>query len=337
MHFLGAYLNFERLAVPAHDRSMQRLIEIWAWDRNIILDAARHRLPQVMQNSQNRIAIAHTVGDYPDGNEIEHFVYADLLPLHLIVDAVDAFGAAFQAGWNLMLLEFLGDDAFGLSDKIQVHGPARLNQRNGILVCRGIEEAKGEILELAADFCHAQSVCQRSVNFQRFQGDPFAAIRRQILQRAHIVQAIRQFDEQHPDIADHRQQHLAEIFRLFLLTRRQIDLRNFCDAVHQLVDLVPELLPELFRAHQGVFQHVVQEPRGNGHSVQLEFCEDIGNFERMRQIGLTVHPQLPFVVFSGGDITPLNQFGGGVRMIAAKLLGKVFITYHGFMRTLYLL
>ena len=57
----------------------------------------------------------------------------------------------------------------------------------------------------------------RSVNFERFERRVAPFLRRLKIQGAHIVQPVGQFDDDDTDILRHRQQHLADIFRLLLL------------------------------------------------------------------------------------------------------------------------
>ena len=63
------------------------------------------------------------------------------------------------------------------------------------------------------------------------------ALLRQVIERAHVVQAIGELDEDDADVVDHRQQHLAEVLRLTLLTRGERDgaeLRHAFDDVRDL-------------------------------------------------------------------------------------------------------
>ena len=90
----GANLDFESLAGFGNHRSMQRLVEIRPRHGDEVLDAARHRTPQIMNDAENGVAILHRVGDHAHGVEVVHLVNADLLALQFFVDAVQALDAA---------------------------------------------------------------------------------------------------------------------------------------------------------------------------------------------------------------------------------------------------
>ena len=100
MHFLGADLHFEVAPARAHHRGVQRLIQVRPRNRDEILDAARNRMPLVVDHAQRRVAVLHRVGDDAHGQQIVHLVERDLLPLQLLEDRVGALHAAVDARRN---------------------------------------------------------------------------------------------------------------------------------------------------------------------------------------------------------------------------------------------
>ncbi len=282
VHLLGPDLNLERLAVLADHGSVQRLVQIGPGNRYVVLDPARNRFPQVVEDAQDGVAVLDGVGDHPDGDEIEDLIDADLLAPHLVIDAIDPFDAAFQAGRNVVLGELGGDHGLGFFDKILADRAAGFDQGHRVLIGDRVEKAECEVLEFAADARHSEPVRQRRIDLQRLARNALSSVRRQVLQGAHVVQPVGQFHKQDPDVADHRQQHLAEVFRLLLVPGAEIHLRDLGDAVDDLIDLVAELLAQFLRRHQGVFEDIVQQPGGDGAGVQFQLREDVGNFKRVR-------------------------------------------------------
>ena len=63
-----------------------------------------------------------------------------------------------------------------------------------------------------------------------------------IAQRAHVVQAVGQLDQQHADVVGDRQHQLAEILRLLGALGEEFQLGQLGDAVDQVGDLVAEIL-----------------------------------------------------------------------------------------------
>ena len=53
-----------------------------------------------------------------------------------------------------------------------------------------------------------------------------------MIERAHVVNAVGELDENHAHVLPHRQQHLAKVFRLFFLPAAEIRPAEFGNAVH---------------------------------------------------------------------------------------------------------
>src|SRR3546814_9915279 len=66
-----------------------------------------------------------------------------------------------------------------------------------------------------------------------------------VAQRAHVVQAVGQLDQQHADVVRHREQELAEILRLPHFFRGELDARQLGHAFDQLGDRSEEHTSEL--------------------------------------------------------------------------------------------
>ena len=91
---------------------------------------------------------------------------------------------------------------------------------------------------------HAQPIGQRGEDLQRLAGNCPAAFWWQGVKRAHVVQPVGQLDDHDPDVLRHREEHLAQAFRLMLAARFLtvlaepvnsflLDLLQFGHAVHQ--------------------------------------------------------------------------------------------------------
>ena len=81
--------------------------------------------------------------------------------------------------------------------------------------------------------------------------------RRQVAQRPHVVQPVGELDHQHPDVAGHRDDHLADGLGLRRLA--VLDLVELGDAVDQRGDLLAEVAAQLVEGVVGVLDRVVQQ------------------------------------------------------------------------------
>ena len=158
---------------------------------------------------------------------------------------------------------------------------------------------EGKIFQFAAHFAHAEAVRDGRVDFERFARDPFAPLRAQTAQRAHVVQPVGQFDDDDADIVHHRQQHLAIAFRLAVFGGEEIDLAEFGDAVDAARDFIAEVLLDVGGGDGGVFHNVVQQAGLDADDVHAHVGEDLRHGERMAHVRLARRAHLARVILRG--------------------------------------
>ena len=110
-----------------------------------------------------------------------------------------------------------------------------------------------------------------------------------------LCRAVGQLDQDDPDIPGHGQEHLAEILRLRLGTRTEIQVGQLGDAVHELGDLFVELLGEPLLGDARILDDIVQQGRHQAFVVHVQAPEDTRHGDRMIDIGLAREALLPFV------------------------------------------
>ena len=91
------------------------------------------------------------------------------------------------------------------------------------------------------------------------------------------MDSIRQFDQDHPDITRHGQQHLVEVLGLRVLSRFEFNLVDFGDTIDQLSDLFAEFLHQLRARNRRVFDNVVQNCGDDAAAIQMQVCKNAGN------------------------------------------------------------
>ena len=163
----------------------------------------------------------------------------------------------------------------------------------------GIQVPEGQVFQFAAHFAHSQAVRDGRVDFDGLAGDVLAALGAQVAERAHVVQAVGQLDDDDADIVHHGQQHFAEALGLAVLGGEEIQLAELGDAVHAARHFVAEILADLVGGHAGVFDDVVQQAGFDGHQVHAHVGQDVGHHQRVHHVGLAGLAQLSFVQFGG--------------------------------------
>ena len=184
---------------------------------------------------------------------------------------------------------------------------------------------EGQVFQFAADLAHAQPVGDGRVDVQGFARDLLLPLLREILQGAHVVQAVGQLDEHHADVVHHGQHHLAHVLGLRLFGGSEIDFADLGDALDDVGHLLAELRLDLVHGHGGVFHGVVQQPGDDGGGVQPHVRQHDGDFQGMHQVGFARLAHLSFVMLFGEFVGLLHQglvFGGAVGADFAQKIAK---------------
>ena len=104
-----------------------------------------------------------------------------------------------------------------------------------------MQRLEGEILELPLERVDAEPVRERRVDLERLLRLLDLLLLAEVLDRAHVVQPVRELDQDHADVLGHRDDHLAVVLGLRLLARLELDPRQLGDALDELRHLVSEL------------------------------------------------------------------------------------------------
>src|SRR5262249_6608751 len=207
-------------------------------------------LPGGVDRSQGRITILDRFGDEPDCDEVIHLVYRDVLALQLLVNRIEPFdapidvddldvGRPHQLHYSLLYL---------VEDRFQA-GAAAFHQLFELLIFFGLQIFEGKIFQFSAHAAHAPPVGDRSIDLQGLLGDTPALIHGEIFQRTHVMKPVSQLDQNHSDVVDHREQHLAHIEGLPLFGRSVVELGYLGQAFDQVGDFGAKDL--LYRLDRG--------------------------------------------------------------------------------------
>ncbi len=143
------------------------------------------------------------------------------------------------------------------------------------------------------------------------------------------MEAIRELDHDDADVVDHGQQHLAEVFRLTLFAGRERDGAEFRHAFDDVGDVGAEHLLDALDGGQRVFDDVMEQAGGDGHDVQAHVGEDVGDLERMDEVGFAGMADLSLVLQGREDVGPSEQLDIGVRGCGPDLFDEILEPNHG--------
>jgi hypothetical protein len=188
--------------------------------------------------------------------------------------------------------------------------------------------AKREIFQFVAQALHAHAARQRRVDVERLLGDAGALGGRHVMQGAHVVKPIRQLHQKHPHVLGDGDQQLAQVLGLGRFLRHQIEFLDLGEAVDKLADLRSEQPVDLLARCLGVLDRVVQHGSDDGGVIELQFGEDGGDFERMREIRIARSALLVAMRLHGIDIGAVEHRLIRVGIVALHPLQQFVLTHH---------
>ena len=136
---------------------------------------------------------------------------------------------------------------------------------------------------------------ERRVDVQRLAGLLHLLLPPPVLGRAHVVEPVRELDQDDPRVVGHRHDHLPVVLGLGLLAGLEADPGQLGDALDEVRDVRAELLPNLVDRRARVLHDVVEERRRDGLLVEVKLCADLRDSERMLDELLTGAARLPLV------------------------------------------
>ena len=200
--------------------------------------------------------------------------------------------------------------------------PALGHAAHELQVVLGLHHPERQVFELGLDLGHAEPVRERGVDVEGLLGDLLGFLGRQVVERAHVVQAVGELDHQDTQVVGHGHDHLPEILRLPLLARGEGKLADLGHAVHELGDLRPEFPRQVVLGGLGILEDVMEEAGSDGGNVHLEVHEEAGDFERVGQVGLAGGALLALVTHLGEAVGAAHQIQIGTRLVLWNLLNQ---------------
>ena len=135
------------------------------------------------------------------------------------------------------------------------------------------------------------------------------------LQGAHVVEAVRQLDEDDANVLRHGEEHLADALSPggavvgpgpAVGRGQRVQAGQLGHAVHQAGHVGPEALGKLLSRDVAVLDDVVEEGSGQGRGVLAEVGQEEGRLEGMLDVGVPGEPFLALVL-GGGEVERVLQ------------------------------
>ncbi len=93
-------------------------------------------------------------------------------------------------------------------------------------------------------------------------------------------------------------------------------------------DLGPEQFADPVDGRQRVLDNVVEEAGGDGDGIELEVGQEVGDRQRVYQIGLAGVAYLPLVLEGGEHVGAPEQLDVGVRAVGPNFFQQILEANH---------
>ena len=291
-------MHFDGQAEGADQGGVQALVAVGLGDGDVVFDVAGLGLIEAVQRAEGGVAGGDVVDDDAEAVNVHHLGKTQFFVLHFLVDAVEVFFAAADFGFDVGAHQPLAEGAQYFAHHVATVAAAGLAGAIEHGVAVGQQVFEGEVLQLAVGMVEADAVGELGVDFQRFAGDALAAVGLFGIQRAHVVQAVGELDDDDADVFGHRHDELAEALGLMLGLAVVFEFFQLGEAVHHVGNGLAEFGGELFFARAGVFKHVVQHAGAQALGVDMPFGQLLGHGHGVGDVG---HAAVAELVLVGAD------------------------------------
>ena len=318
VHFLGTNLHFDRRTVGPEQHRVQRLVTVGLGNRDEVAETAVDRLEHRMHHAQRVIALRYRRHDQPEAEHVHHLGEGLALGAHLRIDAPRRLHPADQAELEAFLAQPLRELRFDLGQRLAPHHRLGADAPRQHRMTPRVQRTEAQILQFGLHQIHAQPLRDRRVDLQRLAGDAGARLGALRAQRAHVVQTVGEFDQDHAQVARHRQHHLAETFRGGFLAILELQLVQLGDAFDQFGDGHAEIGRDRIARQRRVFDGVVEHRCDQGFDIDALLSQHRRGSHRMRDVGLAGFAHLAGVGI-GTDAPGADQ---GRALILGQIVGR---------------
>ena len=253
-----------------------------------------------MDEAERRVAVARPLlavplADDPHGRQVVDLVELAAALGHLVVDGVEVLRPRRDLSGHVGLVQLLAEDLRCLVRLRLPVGALVGDHRPDLGVLPGMERLEGEVLELPLERVDPESMRERRVDLERLPCLLSLLLLALVLDRPHVVQAVRELDQDDAHVLRHRDDHLPVVLGLGLLPALERDPGQLRDTFDELADLGAELRADLLEIGSRVLDDVVQERRSDRLLVEMELGADPRDTERVVDELLARAADLPVV------------------------------------------
>ena len=262
VHLARPQLDLERRAGRPDHRRVQRAVAVQLRHRDEVLEAPRHRLPQRVDQPERAVTVARpflagALDNHAHRGQVVDLVELPTLLGHLVVDRVEVLRAAGDIGGDVGLLELGAQCLCRLLDLQLTVGATIRDHRLDLGELARVQHLEREVFELPFQMVDTEPVRERRVHLERFFRFLHLLLLAEVLDRAQVVEAVSELDQDDAHVLRHRHDHLAVVLGLRLLAALERRPGQLGDALDEMCDVWPELVADVVELGIGVLDDIV--------------------------------------------------------------------------------
>ena len=280
VHLVGADLHLERLALRAHHRRMQRLVVVRFRARDVVVELALYRGPQVVHHAEHRVALADVLHDHAHRADVVELLERHALAAHLPPDRIDMLRppldrARLDARPGELLAQG-GDEALDVG--LAVETPL-VQELRDLLVDLGLVVAERVVLQLPLHLRDAEPVGERREELQRLA--PRGAANRVVGlgDAAQVHHALGELDQHHAHVLGDGEEHLAQLLHVHAGGVEGLDPPGTRQALQQRGELGAEVGLHRVEVELGLGDRLAHDRRGHRLGVRALDEQQAGDGE----------------------------------------------------------
>ena len=308
VHLGRADLDLDARIVGVDHAGVQRAIAVAFGRRNVILEPPRHHRPAPMDDAERGVAILDRGHDRAERHDVRELLEADVALAHLAPDRIGMLLAPRHLGIDASPAEQQLQARSDLGDPIAAAGLEQVQPFGDRFIRFGFELREGERLHLLHELVHANPLGERGVDIHRLLRNPPPLFGLgDVMERAHVVQAVGELDQQNADVVRHGKQEFAQVLGGALVLGLRLDLGQLGDAIDQSRDVAAEQARDLFGRGDRILDRVVEDRGGDRLVVEPQVGEDARHLDRVAEIGVAAGALLGAMRLHREDIGAVEQ------------------------------
>ena len=252
-----------------------------------------------MNRPEGGPAVLVGLDDDPDPDQVVEVVEFLAPHHHLLVDAPEVLWPAGHLGGDARRREAFAHRHEHPSEELVPLRCATGHHLLDLRVALGMERGEREVLELPLDLLDPEPMSQRGVDVEGLLGGAPLFPLGHDREGPHVVQSVGEFDDQHPPVVGHGDEHLADGRGLLSFLGVELEPVELGDALDDQSDRCPEVTLDDLSRDAGVLYRVVQQCGRHRLGVEPQVGDDAGHCDRVGDVRLPRAPELAFVCHRG--------------------------------------